>query len=162
MLLDWRQRVEMLARQAAPQTLPKTDEVAIRTRFFLRRRGWEKEKSRLEQKKAKKIEHVRRRFAELATELPKQERQAREQHQRQAEAVRKRYQARQARLQAERTEIDKQAALFLAEVDREAVIVRKQLAQLNWERSNMERQLRQYEGIDFPSYLRRVVLPSQV
>jgi len=156
-LLEWRRRIEALARQTAPQDLSKIEETLIRGRFYQRRFSIEQERGREQRKLQKAIEETHARFAFTQQSADQQQVKVRERFDRKREELRKRHRERRARLQAELADLDHQVAAEQASVQQEAHAVQQELAQLTAQRAVAELRLRQYEGIDFSSYVKRVI-----
>ena len=62
-------------------------------------------------------------------------------------------------LRVERQELDRQAAHFLGRVEQQAGRVKQEHAQLEWSRKSLASQLDRADAVDFPGYVRRVVVP---
>jgi hypothetical protein len=157
-LLEWRRKVEALARQAAPQSLSKIEEALIRGRYYQRRRKVEQEKGREQQKLAGRIATARKRVVDAVKAVDRQEPALREEHRQRQEEIRKRFRERRARLQAELADIEQQATESRAEIERKAHTIQQELARLSWQRTNLERQMDRYVELDFGNYVRRVLL----
>lgn len=158
MLLEWRRKVESLARQAAPQSLSKIEEALIRSRYYQRRRKVEQEKGREQQKLAGRISTARKRVVDAVKAVDRQEPALREEHRQRQEEIRKRFRKRRARLQADLADIEQQATENRAEIDRKAHAIQQELARLSWQRTNLEQQMDRYVELDFGNYVRRVLL----
>ena len=62
-------------------------------------------------------------------------------------------------LRVERQELDRQAAYFLGQVERQTGRLKQEHVQLEWSRKNLASQLDRADAVNFPSYVRRVVVP---
>ncbi len=156
-LLDWRRKVEALARQAAPQGLSLIEESFIKGRSIQRRLSLERDKVRSRQKLVESLEQLRQQYASRYQGLPAQESEAQALHRRKLEETRQRRTAALQLLRQDRAPLDKATAAKRQEVADKLATVQRDLAQINWQLSNVERQLRQFEGIDFGSYLRQLL-----
>ena len=160
-LLDWRRRVEALARQTAPQSLSKVEETLIRGRFYQKRFSVEQEKGRAQRKLAKSVDETRARFAALLQAADQEQAAVHTKYNRKRDELRQRYRDQRSRLQSELADLDKQLVQQQAGLQQELASVQQELAQLNAQRAVAELRLRQFEGIDFSSYLKRVIMVFQ-
>ncbi|MCB0024181.1 MAG: hypothetical protein KDD91_14200, partial [Caldilinea sp.] len=82
-----------------------------------------------------------------------------ERHRAKVAEVQAHFREKTRQVRVERQELDRQAAYFLAQVDRQAGQLKQDHAQLVWSQKSLASQLDRADAVDFPSYVRRVVVP---
>ncbi|MCB0067697.1 MAG: hypothetical protein KDD77_11125, partial [Caldilineaceae bacterium] len=158
-LLNWRKQVEALAWQGAPTRLDRKDDGDVRRRFERLAGNLSKERKKLERKLDKRVSSTRESYAQRARKAAEREKSIEERHRAKVAEVQAHFREKTRQVRVERQELDRQAAYFLAQVDRQAGQLKQDHAQLVWSQKSLASQLDRADAVDFPSYVRRVVVP---
>ena len=158
-LLNWRKQVEALAWQGAPTRLDRKDDGDVRRRFERLAGNLSKERKKLERKLDKRVSSTRDSYAQRARKAAEREKSIEERHRAKVAEVQAHFREKTRQVRVERQELDRQAAYFLAQVDRQAGQLKQDHAQLVWSQKSLASQLDRADAVDFPSYVRRVVVP---
>ncbi len=158
-LLNWRRQVEALAWQAAPAKLDRKDDGAIRRRYTKLAGDLAKERKKLERKLDKRVSATRESYVQRANKAAEREKAIEERHRAKVAEAQSHFREKVRLLRVERQELDRQAAYFLGQVEQQAGRLKQEHAQLEWSRKSLASQLDRADAVDFPGYLRRVVVP---
>ncbi len=158
-LLNWRRQVEALAWQAAPAKLDRKDDGDVRRRYTRLAADLAKERKKLERKLDKRVSATRDSYAQRARKAAEREKSIEERHRAKVAEVQSHFREKARLLRVERQELDRQAAHFLGRVEQQAGRVKQEHAQLEWSRKSLASQLDRADAVDFPGYVRRVVVP---
>ncbi|MEJ5378524.1 MAG: hypothetical protein WHX93_18290 [bacterium] len=160
-LADWRGSLEAQARKSMPLALSHGEVVTIHAKYESLRRAVEQQRSSEQQRQRREEDNVRARYLPLAEQLDQEEKSAYAKTQTAVSEVRARYAQQYCAIRERESELIRDTASRLREIDERIAEARRKLFSLHWEKSKAERKLRPYAGIRFPKYLKRIFLGSK-
>ncbi|MBI4582975.1 MAG: hypothetical protein HY717_02980 [Planctomycetes bacterium] len=155
-LTAWRKSIESRARATMPQSLSQSNTAAIRAKYESQRQALEGERDREQRRQRDEENAVRAQCRRLLEEVDKEERAANTKIKGEIDEIRARYAQQYRFFRESLSSVADETASKLCEIDGRITEARKELFGLHWEMAKLRRQLKSFEGIKFPKYVKRV------
>ncbi len=160
-LADWRRSLEGQARRTMPSALSHSEEATIRARYEGRRRTLEQQGNSEQQRQRREEDNVRAQYRLLMEQLDQEEKLANAKTQTAIRDLRAHYAQQYRAIREKESELARDTASRLQEIDERIAEARRKLFSLHWERAKAEWKLWPYVGIRFPKYVKRIFLGSK-
>jgi DNA-binding helix-hairpin-helix protein with protein kinase domain len=157
----WRASIESRARANMPQALSGATTVAIQAKYQARRLAFENERGREQRRQKDEENAVRSQCRPSLEQLDKEETAANTVSKGEIAEIRARYAQQYGAFRETLSKLADDTASKLREIDGRIGDARKELFCLHWEKEKTRRQLKAFERIRFPNYVKRLLLGSR-
>lgn len=144
-----------------PQVLSQSDTAAIQAKYQSQRHVLEDEKSREQRRQRDEENAIRAPCRRSLEQLDTEESAANTKTKGEVDEIRARYAQQYRSFREALSKLAEDTASKLRETDGRIAGARKELFSLHWEKEKLRRQLKAFEGIRFPKYVKRVFFGSR-
>lgn len=157
----WRRSIESRARASMPQALSQDSTAPIRAKYQSQRLALEGERDREQRRQRDEENAVRAQYRHSLEQLDTEERAANMKTKGMTDEIRARHAKQYRSFQETRSKLANDTAAKLRDIDGRIGEAHKELFRLHWEKEKARRQLKTFEEVRFPNYMKRLFLGSR-
>jgi hypothetical protein len=160
-LAAWRRSIESRARASMPQALSQSNAAAIRAKYQSQQLALEDERGREQRRQRDEENAVRAQCRRSLEPLDTEESAANTKTKGEVDEIRARHAQQYRSFREALSKLAEETASKLREIDARIGEARKELFSLHWEKEKLRRELKAFEGIRFPKYVKRLFFGSR-